>query len=143
LTAVGIDSSGITADNSVLDIYADAVKANMLGDYDNAATMLLGEKVSGSPIGEHALFLAGMIYAEGGLVQKAIGTLKNYIQSYPEGFFLDRAYLILGDQYIENPETYDLGKEAYNTILEAFQEGPVTELARERLRRLESQDKIG
>ena len=50
---------------------------------------------------------------------------------------------MLGDQYIENPETFELGREAYNMILEAFQEGPVTELARERLRSLESKDRIG
>jgi len=143
ISTIGIDSSGITADNSVLDLYAGAVEANMLGNYEGAVSLLLNEKLAGSPIGENALFYAGTICADAGLGDKAIGLLKSYIEKYPEGLFLDRVYLILGDQYIENPETFELGREAYNMILEAFQEGPVTELARERLRLLESQDKIG
>lgn len=143
LTTIGVDSSGITADNSLLDLYADAVEAQMLGKYDYAASLLLNEKMAGSPFAEQALFYAGTIYSEANLGDKAIDALKTYIEKYPEGFFLDRAYLILGDQYIKNTETYELAREAYNVILEAFQEGPVTELARERLRRLESQDKIG
>jgi len=143
ISTVGIDSSGITADNSVLDLYAGAVEANMLGDYDGAVSLLLNEKIAGSPIGENALFYAGTICSKAGEGDKAIGLLKSYIEKFPEGLFLDRAYLMLGDQYIENPETFELGREAYNMILEAFQEGPVTELARERLRLLESRDKIG
>jgi TolA-binding protein len=143
LSTIGIDSSGIMADNSLLDLYADAAEAQMLGNLDEAASLLLSEKMANSPIGEQALFYAGAIYSDAELRDKAINALKTYIQKYPEGFFLDRVYLILGDQYIINPETYELGKEAYNMILEAFQEGPVTELARERLRQLESQDKIG
>jgi TolA-binding protein len=143
LSTIGIDSSGIMADNSLLDLYADAAEAQMLGNLDEAASLLLSEKMANSPIGEQALFYAGAIYSDAELRDKAINALKTYIQKYPEGFFLDRVYLKLGDQYIINPETYELGKEAYNMILEAFQEGPVTELARERLRQLESQDKIG
>lgn len=143
ISEIGIDSSGITADNSILDLYADAVEARALGKYDDAAAILLSEQMAGSPIGEQALFYAGVIFTESDEGQKAIGALKSYIERYPEGFYIDRAYLLLGDQYIKYPETFELGKEAYNKILEAFREGPVTELARERLRKLESQDKIG
>lgn len=143
LSAIGIDSSGITADNTALELYADAIEAQMLGNYEDAASLLLSDKMADSPIAEQALFSAGTIYSEAGLGEKAISTLKSYIEKFPEGYFLDRAYLMLGDRYMEKPETYELGKQAYNMILEAFQEGPVTELARERLRRLESQDKIG
>jgi|GEM_PF-2143073 len=143
ITELGIDTAGITADNSVLDLYADAVEAHVLEKYDDAARMLLDEKVVDSPIGERALYYAATIYAEADSGTRAIKALKNYIEKYPEGFFIDRAYLMLGDQYVKNPETFELGKEAYNRILETFQEGPVTELARDRLRRLESQSKIG
>ena len=143
ISEIGIDTSGIAADNSILDLYADAVEAHILGKYDEAAAILQGDKIAGSSIGEQALYYAGAIYVEADYEEKAIDALKSYIEKYPEGFFIDRSYLMLGDQYIENPETLELGKEAYNRILEAFQEGPVTELARERLRQLESQDKIG
>ncbi len=143
ISEIGIDSSGITADNSILDLYADAVEASVLGKYDDAAAILLSQKIADSPVGEQALFYAGVIFTEADEGQKAIGALKSYIEKYPEGFYIDRAHLLLGDQYIKNPETFELGKEAYNKILEAFQEGPVTELARDRLRKLKSQDKIG
>ncbi|UCE67459.1 MAG: hypothetical protein JSU85_05440 [Candidatus Zixiibacteriota bacterium] len=143
ISEIGIDTSGITADNGILDLYADAVEARFLGKYDDAAVILLGDKIASSPIGEQALYYAGTLYIDADYGEKAIDVLKSYIEKYPEGFFIDRAYLMLGDQYIENPETLELGKEAYNRILEAFREGPVTELARERLRQLESRDKIG
>jgi tetratricopeptide (TPR) repeat protein len=143
ITELGIDTSGITADNSVLDLYADAVEAHVLEKYNDAARILLNEKIINSPIGEQALYYTGTIYAEADSGTRAINTFKNYIEKYPEGFFIDRVYLMLGDQYVKNPETFELGKEAYNTILETFHEGPVTELARDRLRRLESQGKIG
>jgi tetratricopeptide (TPR) repeat protein len=143
LVEVGIDSSGITSDNSVLDSYAGAMEARALDEPDSAAAILLSEKMANSPIAEQALYLAGIIYADADLDVKAVNTLKTYVGKYPEGLFADRAYLALGDQYIKNPETMELGRQAYNKILEAFQEGPVTELARERLRRLESQEKIG
>jgi len=143
ITEIGIDTSGITADNDVLDLYADAVEAHILEKYDIAASILLCEKVANSPIGEQALYYAGTIYVEADSGERAVNAFRSYIEKYPEGFFVDRAYLMLGDQYVKNPETFELGKEAYNRILETFQDGPVTELARDRLRRLESQDKIG
>jgi tetratricopeptide (TPR) repeat protein len=143
ITELGVDTAGITADNSVLDLYADAVQAHVLEKHNDAARILLNEKIINSPVGERALYYAGTIYAEADSGTRAINTFKNYIEKYPEGFFIDRVYLMLGDQYVKNPETFELGKEAYNTILETFQEGPVTELARDRLRRLESQGKIG
>jgi tetratricopeptide (TPR) repeat protein len=115
----------------------------MQGRYVEAASILLGTDMAESAIGEQALFLAGNIYAEATMEDKAIDIYKSYIDKYPEGFFADRVYLAMGDIYLGNPQTVDLAREVYGRILEAFQEGPVTELARERLRLLESQDRIG
>lgn len=143
ISSTGIDNSGITADNSILDRYADAVEAQLLEKYENAASILLEDKLISSAIGEQSIFYAGLIFIESENNAKAIETLKRYIEKYPEGYYIERAYLFLGDKYVINPETLDMAKEAYNQILQVFPEGPVTELARERLRRLEPQNKIG
>lgn len=143
ISTLGIDNSGFTADNKLMDSYAKALENRMLGKYDAAATILLSPDMEKSAIGENAFFLAGNIYAEAGMNDKAINIYKSYIDKYPDGFFADRVYLAMGDIYRENPQTADLARDSYNRILEAFQEGPVTELARERLRSLESQKNIG
>jgi tetratricopeptide (TPR) repeat protein len=143
ISTLGIDNSGIAADNRLLDAYSRAVEYRMQGRYVEAASILLGTDMAESAIGEQALFLAGNIYAEATMEDKAIDIYKSYIDKYPEGFFADRVYLAMGDIYLGNPQTVDLAREVYGRILEAFQEGPVTELARERLRLLESQDRIG
>lgn len=126
-----------------LDRFAAGVKARVMGHSLEAARIFSDTAFYSSSIGEQAEFQAAVAYTEAGESRLAIGSFKRYIDRYPEGFYADRACLNLGDLYMENVETIPLARATYNRILEEFPEGPVTEPARERLKRLESPGEIG
>lgn len=126
-----------------LDRFAAGAKMQASGYTLEAAGIFSDSIFHFSSIGEQAEFSAAVAYAEAGQKPLAIESFKSYINTYPDGFYTDRAYLNLGDLYMENAETLSLARSAYNMILEAFPEGPVTEPARERLKRLEARDEIG
>ncbi len=126
-----------------LDRFAAGAKAQIMGHQLEAARIFSDTIFYVSSIGEQAEFHAAVAYAEAGESPLAVESFKRYIDRYPDGFYADRAYFNLGDLYMENAETISLARSAYNKILEAFPEGPVTEPARERLKRLELLGEIG
>lgn len=126
-----------------LDRFAAGAKARVMGHSLEAARIFSDTVFYVSSIGEQAEFQAAVAYTEAGESRLAIESFKRYIDRYPEGFYADRACLNLGDLYMENAETLPLARAAYNRILEEFPEGPVTEPARERLKRIEPPGEIG
>jgi tetratricopeptide (TPR) repeat protein len=126
-----------------LDRFAAGAKMQASGHLREAAGIFSDSIFYFSSIAEQAEYNAAAAYAEAGESSLAIESFKRYIDTYPDGFYTDRAYLNLGDLYMENAETLSLARSAYNKILEVFSEGPVTEPARERLKRLEARDEIG
>jgi tetratricopeptide (TPR) repeat protein len=126
-----------------LSLFAQAMKAQDLGHPLNAAAILSDSVLAGSPIAEQALFYAASAFANGGNHESALSAFKGYIEKFPEGLYIDRAYLGLGDIYMQEPTTYGSAKAAFDKILEAFPEGPVTEVARQRLLQLNAAGKIG
>lgn len=126
-----------------LDRFAFGAKAQAMGHLLEAAGVFSDTIFYVSSIGEQALFHAATAYAGAGEGLLAIKILERYIDRYPDGFYVDRAYLNLGDLYMQNAETLSRARSAFNKILEAFPEGPATEPARERLKQLESLGEIG
>ncbi len=126
-----------------LDRFAAGAKAQAMGRLLQAAEIFSDTVFYVSSIGEQAEFHAAVVYSEAGQKHLAVESFKRYIDRYPDGFYADRAYFNLGDLYSENIETLSLSRSAYNKILESFPQGPVTEPARERLKRLESLGEIG
>lgn len=126
-----------------LDRFAAGAKARFTGHPLEAARIFSDTAFYVSSIGEQAEFEAAMAYTEAGESRLAIESFKRYVDRYPDGFYVDRACLNLGDLYMENLETLPLARAAYNRILEEFPDGPVTEPARERLKRLEPTGEIG
>jgi tetratricopeptide (TPR) repeat protein len=126
-----------------LDRFAAGAKAQATGHLLEAARIFSDTIFYVSSIGEQAEFHAAVAYAEAGENLLAVESFKHYIDRHPDGFYADRAYLNLGDLYMENLDTLPLARAAYNRILEEFPEGPVTEPARERLKRLKSRGEIG
>jgi len=143
IEAIGIDDSGITADNSILDQFAASIKAWLTDDFNLAAELILHNKLTDSPIAEQTYFYINKIHLENGDKTKAEKSLNNYIELYPDGFYVDRAYLMLGDIYLDVDDNTDRAVTAYNKILELFPNGTVVELARDRLRQLKTEEKIG
>jgi TolA-binding protein len=123
--------------------FGEAMRALALGIPLNAATILSDSLFANSPIAEQTAYYSAASFAKAGQNRNAIDIFKKYVERFPDGLYVDRAYLELGDLYIQDPVTYPDAKSAYNKILEAFPESPTTELARDRLRQLESQRKIG
>ena len=123
--------------------YADAMKKQVVGEPLQGAAILAGDDFSSTPIAEQALFYSSTFYARGGGNQDAMAGFKKYIEKYPDGLYIDRAYLGLGDIYIQDISTYPDAKAAYNKILESYPNGAVTEQARQKLQMLESAGKIG
>ncbi len=120
-----------------IKIYAEAMKAQLLNNYQSAGDLLSDESLQKSPVAEQALFYSAYYYFLGGESQKALDGFNKYIVKYADGLFADRAYLGLGDIYSASKENIPQAKDSYNKILESFPSGPVTEQARERLLRLE------
>ena len=127
----------------ILTDYAQAMKGLDIDRPLDAAKILSDGTFDNSPMAEQALFYAAAAYAQGNVKTDAIGAFKSYIEKYPDGLYIDRAYLGLGDLYLQDPATQSDAKAAYDKILEAFPNGPVTEVARQRLTKLTAPGKIG
>jgi tetratricopeptide (TPR) repeat protein len=123
--------------------YADAMKAEDLGDYSQTAEILDDDIFNGSPIYEQALYFSSISYARAGQREKAINGLKRYIDGFADGTYIDRAYCMLGDLYGQDPATYSNAKSMYNKVLEAFPNSPMIEQARKNLAPLSVPGKIG
>ena len=126
-----------------LDRFAAGAKARAMGRFEEAAGIFSDEAFVKSSIGEQALFAAALTYREADENDLAMMTLKEYVEKYPQGFYVDRALLNLGDLYLLKKETRSLARDAFNKILEDFPDGPVSEQARGRLKALETPDEIG
>jgi tetratricopeptide (TPR) repeat protein len=139
-----ISLSGGAEDSSIfLGLFARAMKANMMGQSAQAAAILSDTVFEDSPIAEQAAFYAGVARSTAGNKEGAIAAFRGYIEKYPDGFYTDRAYLEMGDLFQLDPATHPDAREAYNKVLELYPTGPVTEIARQRLRQLEVPGKIG
>ncbi len=125
------------------EIFASAMRSQTAGHLSDAARILTDSRLEKSPIAQDALFYSAAFYMQAGENKEALGLFRRYIEAYPEGFYIDRAYLFTGDIYALNKETESKAREAYDRILELYSGGPVTELARERLNYLESKGPIG
>jgi TolA-binding protein len=123
--------------------FAAAMKAIMMGRPLAAAAILSDSSLASSPIAEQASFYSGLSFSRGNEYERAIVALRDYIDRFSDGLYTDRAYLEIGDICRLNPDTYADARAAYNRILELFPNGPVTEIARQRLRQLETQGKLG
>lgn len=123
--------------------FAQAMKAQVLGQYLESAAILSDSLFDRSPISEQASFYSAGAYARAGEKQKALDGYQGYIDKYLDGLYIDRAYLGMGDIYLQDPATYGKAKAAFNTILETYPDSPAAELARERLVFLETPGKIG
>jgi tetratricopeptide (TPR) repeat protein len=126
-----------------LSLFAQGMKALELNEPLQAASILSDNIFGGSPIAEQASFYAASSLARGKSKADAIAGFNKYIENYSDGLYTDRAYLNLGNLYMEDPATYPQAKTAFNKILEAFPTSPVTELARQKLLQLQSPGKIG
>jgi tetratricopeptide (TPR) repeat protein len=131
------------ANKKLLSRFGQAMKAQDLGRPLEAAAILSDSVMGGSDIAEQAAFYAATAYASGGSRENAIKAFSGYIEKFPDGLYIDRAYLGLGDLYMQDPTTYSSAKVAFDKILEAFPNGPVTEVARQRLVQLSTPGKIG
>ena len=139
LSSAGSDSG----ESAPLRRFAEAMKAMTLGRPQVAALVLSDSTLASSPIAEQAAFYCGISYSQAGSKKSAIDALNAYIEKYPDGLYTDRAYLELGDLFAQDTATLWEAKAAYNKILEAFPDGPVSEPARQRLRSIEKLEKIG
>jgi tetratricopeptide (TPR) repeat protein len=139
ITICGDDS----ANQKFLIEFSGALKALDLDRPIEAAKILLDSSLAASPIAEQAAFYGATAFAAGGDRAGAIDAFKLYMNKYPDGSYIDRAYLGLGDLYMQDPNMQAEAKTAYDKILEAFPDGPVSEIARRRLQRIVSPDKIG
>jgi tetratricopeptide (TPR) repeat protein len=126
-----------------LERFARALRAQVIGDEVTAGLILADSAFASTPIAEQAAFYSAAAFSHGGKSGGAISGFKAYIEKYPEGLYIDRAFLELGDLYRMDPLTYPQARDAYKKILESFPDGPVTELARQRLQSLELPGKIG
>lgn len=126
-----------------LNRFASGARAMAMGRLEEAARIFSDEGFMSSAIGEQALFAAALAYREAGENQMAVENLNRYIARYPGGFYVDRAFLNIGDIYLLKKETYSLARDAFNRVLEEFPDGPVSDQARGRLKQLESLDEIG
>jgi outer membrane protein assembly factor BamD (BamD/ComL family) len=139
-----ISLSGEDSTNLIyLSRFALAMKAQLFGKPFETATILSDSAFGGSPIAEQASFYAASAFASAGVRETAVDAFKRYIEKFSDGLYIDRAYLGLGDLYMQDAATYSSAKAAYDKILESFPNGPVTELARQRLLQLTAPGKIG
>ena len=136
-------AGGDEADTGSLAPFAEAMKARLTGDPNRAAEILSNPAFDSSPVAEQALFYSGVSFAAGNDAARAVDALKKYIDKYPDGLYTDRAYLETGDLLCLRPETQGQAMAAYNKILELYPDGPVTEIARQRLRQLATPGKVG
>jgi len=139
LSAAGPDSAG----NEGLKLIGDGLRELAMGELVPAAELFLDSVFTGTPLAQIAGFYSAAIYEKSGDNPRAIELFQKFIADYPSGSFTDRAYLALGDLYMLNKEDFQLARSAFETILKEFPDGPVVEQAREKLRRLDSIDKIG
>jgi tetratricopeptide (TPR) repeat protein len=131
------------SNKKLLSLFGQAMKAQDMGRPLEAAAILSDSIMGGSDIAEQAAFYAATAYASGGSHENAIKAFSGYIEKFPDGLYIDRTYLGLGDLYMQDAATYSSAKTAYDKILEAFPNGPVTEIARQRLVQLSAPGKIG
>ena len=139
IATVGDDSSNFGS----LAHFAEALKAMTLGDANAAAKTLADSALTNSPIAEQASYFSAISFFQASGGDQAITAFRAYINNYPDGLYIDRAYLGLGDLYARDESTLPDARAAYSRILEAFPEGPVTEVARQRLRMIEKPGRIG
>jgi tetratricopeptide (TPR) repeat protein len=126
-----------------LSSFSEAMKYVEIDQPLEAGKILADTAFTQSPIAEQAAFYAAMAFSRGNDLQTAISFYNKYVDRYPDGLYTDRAYLQLGDLYMQNPATYSSAKAAYNKILESYPASPVTEIARQKLLQLQSPGKIG
>ena len=119
------------------------MKADLFINPLSSGDILSDSAFQSSSIAEQALFYAAEAYSKSGKFDRAVQYYKQYIDIYADGLYLDRAFLGLGDIYQQDPLTYTDAKSMYSKILESFPDGPVTELARQRLQQLNLPGKIG
>ena len=139
ITILKEDSANI----ELISGFSDAMKAQTLGEYRKEADLLLSDKIGKSPIAEIAQFYAAVALQNGEADDRALTEYEKYIAMYQEGFYLDRAYLGIGDILAKSKNTASKARAAYNKILELYSDGTVTELARERILKLDQEEKIG
>ena len=139
-----LQDSGSDGDpDSVLSLFAYGLKSILRGNPLEGAKVFSDSVMAASSLAEHALYFAATLYCDNGERLTAINAFQRYMEEFPEGTYLDRAYFSLGDLYLQDKDTYPLAISAFNTILEKFPEGPVVEKARKKLRQIESTDRIG
>ena len=126
-----------------LDIFAAGLRHALMDDPAGAAIVFSDSMFEGSTLADHAGYYAPSMFNEAGDRSNAIDGYKRYIELFPEGTYLDRAWFALGELYLLETDTYPQAISAFTTILEKFPMGPVVEQAREKLRLIESLDKIG
>lgn len=136
-------AGGEEADSGSLAPFAEAMKARLTGNPIQAAEILANPLLAASPIAEQSLFYSGISFAAGNDAARGVDVLRKYIDKYPDGLYTDRAYLEIGDLLRLRPETQGEAMAAYNKILELYPDGPVTEIARQRLRQLTTPGKVG
>jgi len=139
ISLAGDDSTNV----SFLVPFARAMKANLAGRHIEAAEILSDSSFAKTPISEQAIFYAGVAFASGNDIARAVNAFRGYIDKFPDGLYTDRAYLEIGDIFGLRPETYPDARAAYNKVLELYPDGPVTEIARQRLRLLAAPGKVG
>jgi TolA-binding protein len=132
-----------SANQKYLADFSRALKGLDLGQPLDAARILSDSSLVNSPIAEQAAFYSAAAFEAGGDRPGAINAYKRYIDRYSDGLYIDRAYLGLGELYMKEPATYNEAKAAFDRILETYPDGPVTEVARQRLQQLVSPEKIG
>lgn len=130
-------------DSSALDMFGEGLKEMNMRHLSKAAEIFSDSVLTNSSLAEQAMFFSASILDGADDVSEAIDGYKKYIERFPEGTYADRAYFGLGNLYLRNKETHSLARAAFSTILERFPDGPVVEQAREKLRELESENKIG
>lgn len=129
--------------SSGLDRFAGGLRELAMGRLTEAAVIFSDSAFDKTSLSQTAVFYAAVIYEEAGDQAQAVQLYQNYIEAFPDGSFIDRAHLGLGDLYMRDIDTYPLARLAFNAILRDFPDGPIVEQARERLKRLETANKIG
>ncbi len=127
-----------------LDVFVAGLRYILMDNPAGAAVVFSDSLFEGSTLADHAGYYAPLMFNKAGDRLNAIDGFKRYIEIFSEeGTYLDRAWFALGELYLLEKDTYPEAISAFTTILEQFPMGPVVEQAREKLRLIESADKIG
>jgi tetratricopeptide (TPR) repeat protein len=137
-------ASSLDSLNKNLEMFARGLRELSMGHLAAAAGYFSDSLLTDSPLEQHTIFLAASIYFENGDDPAATSTFQRYVDRFPQGIYIDRVYLGLGELFMKDMEKLPLARSLFNRILEESPDGPVVEQAREQLRMIELlSNKIG